>query len=63
MGSDMFFNFPCPKMREAKGDLLPIRLIYSLIAEIVVSGGMSMPQILSTLDSRNSVDRSRSERS
>ncbi|KAH8505267.1 hypothetical protein H0E87_012496 [Populus deltoides] len=31
--------------------------------EIVVSGGMSMPQILSTLDSRISVDRSRSERS
>ncbi|KAJ4822606.1 Protein CONTINUOUS VASCULAR RING 1 [Turnera subulata] len=31
--------------------------------EIVVSGGMSMPQILSTLDSRISVDRSRSDRS
>ncbi|KAF9662532.1 hypothetical protein SADUNF_Sadunf18G0063900 [Salix dunnii] len=31
--------------------------------EIVVSGGMSMPQVLSTLDSSSSVDRSRSERS
>ncbi|KAJ6362504.1 hypothetical protein OIU78_002832 [Salix suchowensis] len=31
--------------------------------EIVVSGGMSMPQILSTLDSCISVERSRSERS
>ncbi|KAL3566616.1 hypothetical protein D5086_032031 [Populus alba] len=31
--------------------------------EIVVSGGMSMPQVLSTLDSSISVDRSRSERS
>ncbi|KAF9680523.1 hypothetical protein SADUNF_Sadunf06G0130300 [Salix dunnii] len=34
-----------------------------LSQEIVVSGGMSMPQILSTLDSCISVERSRSERS
>ncbi|WRX32283.1 hypothetical protein QQP08_024770 [Theobroma cacao] len=31
--------------------------------EIVVSGGMSMPQILSTLDTRLPLERSRSDRS
>lgn len=34
-------------------------LICSFIAEIVVSGGMSMPQILSTLDSGIALDRCR----
>jgi hypothetical protein len=32
------------------------------LAEIVVSGGMSMPQILSTLDSRVPVEISRPDR-
>ncbi|XP_039031510.1 protein CONTINUOUS VASCULAR RING 1-like [Hibiscus syriacus] len=31
--------------------------------EIIVSGGMSMPQILSTLDTRSPLERSRSDRS
>ncbi|KAF3487898.1 hypothetical protein F2Q69_00053503 [Brassica cretica] len=33
-----------------------------LSAEIVVSGGMSMPQVLSTLDIRSPSERSRSSR-
>ena len=76
--SSMFFFPLCQKMRIERGSIPPSRhpipiswsklglqcsLINSPIAEIVVSGGMSMPQVLSTLDSSISVDRSWSERS
>jgi len=67
MGFQHVFLFSCQKMRIERGSIHPplssFLLIYSSIAEIVVSGGMSMPQVLSTLDSSISVDRSRSERS
>jgi hypothetical protein len=67
MGFQHVFLFSCLKMRIERGSIPPphssFLLIYSSIAEIVVSGGMSMPQVLSTLDSSISVDRSWSERS
>lgn len=43
-------------------DVLNLCGVFYECAEIVVSGGMSMPQVLSTLDMRMAPERSRSSR-